>query len=68
MPVAAQPGRGDCISLGDLLRFTLGDDMSASVTCPRPHIDQIVNRTDDQQVVLDDDDRIALVTQLFQGQ
>ena len=51
---------------GDLLRRANGDDLSAFITALRPEIDDVIGALDDLQVVLDDDNRMALLEKLVE--
>ncbi len=49
------------LDLRDLLWRALGDDLTAAETTLGAHVDDPVGALDDVEVVLDDDDRVALV-------
>src|SRR5260370_29186150 len=51
----------------DLLGRAFGDDMPAEATRPRPQINYIVGMANRIFIVLDDQDRVAKVAQLFEG-
>ena len=51
---------------GDLLGRALGDDQAAAVAALGAHVDDPVGVLDDVEVVLDDDDGVALVDQPLQ--
>jgi hypothetical protein len=51
---------------GDVLRRPLGHDPPAAVAALGTHVDDPVGGLDDLQIVLDDQDRVALVHQRMQ--
>ena len=53
----------DVRCVGDLLRGALGDHPAAAGAALGTHVDDPVRGLDDVEVVLDDDDRVALVDQ-----
>ena len=53
--------------LRDVLRRSLRDDPAAAVAALGPEVDDPVGRPDDVEVVLDDDDRVALLGQRAAG-
>ena len=53
-------------ALRDLLRRAFGDDGAAAVTAFRPQIDDPIRGFDHVEIVLDDDDGVALVHQSLQ--
>ncbi len=52
---------------GDLLRRALGDHQATARAALRPHVHDPVGGLDHVEVVLDDDDRVALVDQVRRG-
>ena len=54
------------LHLDQVLRRARGDDLAAAVAALGPEVDDPVGRLDDLEIVLDDDDRVALVDQLVQ--
>src|SRR3954453_5138177 len=82
-PLLRGRGRGDRIRVEDLgevppgvalrhrrdqLRRALGDDRATPEPALRPHVDQPVGALDHVEVVLDDDDRVALVHQALEDE
>src|SRR3954451_6329307 len=51
---------------GDLLGSALGDDLATARPTLGAHVDDPVRALDDVEVVLDDNDRVALVDQALQ--
>ena len=51
---------------GDVLGGALGDDPATTAAALGPEVDQPVGALDDVEVVLDDDDRVALVDQALE--
>ena len=51
---------------GDLFRCARRDDPPAAGSALRSQIDHVVGRLDHVEIVLDDDDRVALIDQLHQ--
>ena len=49
---------------GDLLGRARGDDLAAALAALGAQVDDPVGARDDVEVVLDDDDRVALVAQI----
>src|SRR5436190_9248396 len=57
---------GGALGLGHLLRRALRHDFPAAPAAFRTEVDQPVRRLDDVQVVLDHDDRVALLDETHQ--
>ena len=53
-------------NLGDLLRRALADYAPACVSALRSEVDDVVSLLDDIEIVLDYDDRIALIYQAIE--
>ena len=61
-------GAGDAVWVGhELLRGALADDLTAVLTGSWPYVDEVVGATHDVFVVLDDEDGIAEVAELFES-
>ena len=54
------------LDLGDVLGRALGDDLTAAEATLGPDVDDPVGVLDDVEVVLDDDDRVALVDEALE--
>lgn len=52
--------------LSDLFRRAAGDDLPALVAAFRAHVDDPVGDLDDFQIVLDDEDAVALIDKLVE--
>src|SRR5207249_132127 len=50
----------------NLIRRSLRDDLAAMLAGPRPHVDDVIGGKDRVLVVLDDNDAVAQVAQVFQ--
>src|SRR5262249_57339632 len=59
--ICQEPSRGRLIAARDFLRRARGNDPPAAGASLRPEIDDVIGRLDYVEVVLDDDNRVALV-------
>lgn len=53
--------------LGELLGGALGDNLTASAAAVRAEVEEVIDTLQDIQVVLDDDDCVALIDKLLQN-
>ena len=54
-----------CWVISELLRRTLCDDDASPLAAFRAHVEEVIHRLENIEVVLDDDDGVALLDQLL---